>query len=231
MITILCSVYNAAAYLDKYLNSINQQTLQHFEVVFIDANSTDNSLKKIAEYKFRKDISVQIKSASTRIGIYEAWNEAIKLSTNEYVMNYNCDDTIYPTSLHTYAMYATLYPEKDVIYSDAFISSDANHTRSSWYGWADANVMDNLLRGCCVGPFPLLKKSTIVEAGMFNPEFTISGDYEMWCRLTSLGKSYLKIQEIIGVYFHNPEGASTSNDDERKAVHIGQDNKIREMYS
>lgn len=231
MITILCSVYNASTYLDKYLNSLNIQTLQNFEVIFIDANSTDNSLKKIAEYSFRKDISVKIKSFKTRIGIYEAWNEAINLSSKEYVMNYNCDDFLYSTSLHIYAVHAKRNPEADVIYSDCFISDDSKHTRSNWFSWADANVKENLLGGCCVGPFPLLKKSTIIEAGMFNPEFTISGDYEMWCRLNSLGKLFLKIEEILGVYYKNPEGASTSNEPERIARHIEQDNKIRSTYA
>lgn len=231
MITILCSVYNATAYLDAYLRYIDSQTLRNFEVVFVDANSTDDSLKKIAEFKFREGITAKIMSSSTRISIYEAWNEAIKHSSNEYVMNFNCDDKIFPTSLHTYATYSQLFPDVDVIYSDAFISSDPEHTPSSWYGWADANVKENLLKGCCVGPFPLLKKRTIIEAGLFNTEFTISGDYEMWCRLNSLGKTFLKIDELIGVYFHNPEGASTSRDQERINRHIEQDNKIRSTYA
>ena len=231
MITILCSVYNASDYLDKYLDSINSQTLQHFEVVFVDANSTDDSLPKIKNFTFREGISVQIMSASKRIGIYEAWNQAIKHSSNEYVMNYNCDDKIFPTSLHTYALYATIYPDVDVFYSNCFISPTPDHAPNSWYKWLDANVMKNLIDGCCVGPFPLLKKSTIVEAGMFNPEYIISGDYEMWCRLNSLGKTFLKIDEPIGVYYNNPEGVSTSVDRERQARHLEEDIKIRSTYA
>ena len=231
MITILCSVYNASEYLDQYLEYVNKQTLKNFEIFFVDANSTDNSVKKILSYHFREGISRNVLTANSRIGIYEAWNVAIQNSSHDYVMNFNCDDRLYPTALQTYATYASLNPDADVIYSDSFISNTSDHVPHSWYNWADANVKENLLRGCCVGPYPLLKKSTIVEAGMFNPEFTISGDYEMWCRLNSLGKTFLKIDEIVGVYFNNPKGASTADDPERHARHCEQDSKIRTTYA
>ena len=231
MITILCSAYNASNHLDQYLANVNQQTLPEFEIVFVDANSTDDTLTKIIEYKFRDGISKKVIGAPERIGIYEAWNIAINNSSHEYVMNYNCDDKLFPTALHTYLTYATLNPEVDVIYSDSFITNSTDYIPNSWYSWADANVKENLLAGCCCGPYPLLKKSTIVQAGMFNAKFTISGDYEMWCRLNSLGKLFLKIAEPLGIYYLNPEGASTSNTEERHNAHLIQDNSIRGMYA
>jgi glycosyltransferase involved in cell wall biosynthesis len=231
MITILCSAYNASDHLDRYLDFVNQQTLPKFEIVFVDAKSTDDTLTKIIEYKFRDGISKKVFGASERIGIYEAWNIAIDNSSYEYVMNYNCDDKIFPTSLHTYATYATLNPDVDVIYSDSFIAQSTEYKPHSWYSWADANVKQNLLNGCCVGPYPLLKKSTIVEAGGFDSTFKISGDYEMWCRLNSLGKTFLKIDELIGVYYLNPEGVSTVHSEERHNTHITEDTKIRTKYA
>jgi glycosyltransferase involved in cell wall biosynthesis len=230
MISLLCSTYNASKYLDKYLEYVNNQTLKEFEIIFVDANSSDDTLTKVIEYPFREGIGKKVLGAKHRVGIYEAWNQAIDQSSYDYVMNYNTDDKLFPTTLTTYATYAKLNPEVDVIYSDAFISQDLNHTPSSWYGWADANKKENLLAGCCVGPFPLLKKSTIVEAGKFNTDFKISGDYEMWLRLNSLGKTFLKIDEPAGVYYHNPEGVSTKHTQERFNEHIAEDNKIREKY-
>ena len=231
MITILCSAYNASDHLDRYLDNVNQQTLSEFEIVFVDAKSTDDTLTKIIEYKFRDGISKKVFGASERISIYEAWNVAINNSSHEYVMNFNCDDKLFPTSLHTYATHATLNPEVDVIYSDCFIADSTEYLAHSWYGWSDANVKENLLKGCCVGPFPLLKKSTIITAGMFDTDFKISGDYEMWCRLNSLGKTFLKIDELLGVYFLNPEGVSTKPGEERRNAHITEDNTIRTKYA
>lgn len=231
MISIICSVYNSSKYLDRYLDYVNNQTLESFEIIFVNAKSTDDSLEKITKYTFREGIEPLIVTTPERVGIYEAWNIAIYLSSYDYVLNYNTDDKLYRTSLATYATYASLHPEVDVIYSDSFISSDIIHTPCSWYSWKDANVKQNLLQGCCVGPYPLLKKSTIKEVGMFNQKFKISGDYEMWCRLSSMNKVFLKIDEPLGVYYNNPEGTSTKNDQERINQHITEDNLIRSTYA
>lgn len=230
MISLLCSVYNSSEHLDRYLDYVNNQTLPSFEIIFIDADSYDDSLQKILDYNFRDGINKIVMGAKTRIGIYEAWNQAILESSHDYVMNFNTDDKLFRTSLSTLTQYISLYPEVDVFYSNSFISNYTDHNPTSWFAWADANQKENLIEGCCVGPYPLLKKSTIVEAGMFDTSFTISGDYEMWCRLNSLGKRFLKIDEPLGVYYHNPKGVSSSNDSERFTQHIKEDTLIRDKY-
>ena len=231
MITLLCSAYNSGKHIDQYLEYVNDQTLPEFEIIFVDANSSDDTLHKIRDYQFRVGITKKVFGADQRIGIYEAWNRAIEYSSNDYVMNYNTDDKLFPTALQTMAAYASIYPEVDVLYSNSFISNASDHTLTSFYNWSDANVKENLLGGCCCGPYPLVKKSTIIEAGMFNPEFTISGDYEMWCRLNSLGKVFKKVDEAIGVYYANPEGVSTAQNDERFREHVRQDTLIRRTYA
>ena len=231
MISILCSVYNSSEHLDRYLEYVNQQTLESFEIIFVDANSSDDSLSKIINYNFREGITKKVMQATERIGIYEAWNQAILHSSHEYVMNYNTDDKLYRTALQTYLTYSKIHPEADVIYGGSFISHTPDHQPNSWYGWADANVKENLLKGCCVGPYPLLKKSTIVDAGMFDSKFSISGDYEMWCRLSSLGKTFRQIEEPVGIYYNNPDGVSTKQTQERLSAHLLEDQAIRSKYA
>ena len=232
MISILCSVYNSSANLDNYLRYLNDQFLQEFEVVFVDAHSTDDSLKKIKEFKFRGGITTIVIECGSRLGVYEAWNLAIENCSNDYVMNYNTDDKLYRNALLTATIYCNLYPHMDVIYSNCHITSDSNHQQySGWYLWADANSKAQLLAGCCVGPFPVVKKSSLVKYGMFDPSFTISGDYEMWSRMRSKGAKFYKMTEFLGAYYNNPEGVSTKNTPERWELHVMQDTRIRELYA
>ena len=49
MISILCSNYNSDGWIDNYLSYLNSQTLEEFEVIFVDASSTDDSLQKIKD--------------------------------------------------------------------------------------------------------------------------------------------------------------------------------------
>ena len=231
MISILCSTYNSSASIDNYLKYLNDQLLENFEVIFVDANSDDGSLQKIKDYTFRDGIKKVVVECDERISIYAAWNKAITESSFEYVMNYNTDDKLFSSTLLHLAHAVKLYPHIDVIYSNAIISRDLNHTDLiGFYIWADANNMVNLVSGCCVGPFPLLKKQKVLDCGMFNPEFTISGDYEMWCRMKSKGALFIKLDAFFGVYYHNPEGVSTAPTAERHTEHLRQDTLIRETY-
>jgi len=85
MISVISSVYNSEKYLDLYLDMINSQFSESFEVVFVDANSQDKSLEVISNFKFKENIKVKIIPQNKNLTIYEAWNIAIKNSTGEYI--------------------------------------------------------------------------------------------------------------------------------------------------
>ena len=180
MISILCSVYNSSGYLDRYLSYLNEQTLLGFEIIFVDANSTDDSVEKIKNFKFREDIVVKLLEQEERIPIYSAWNLAIENSSNDYVMNFNTDDKLFKTALSGLATEALKNLDADVLYSGhCLMTSHKDHSQiDGCINWMDAAKPGNLIKGCCVGPFPLLKKKSVIDAGMFNPYFTISGDYD-----------------------------------------------------
>ena len=44
---------------------------------------------------------------------------------------------------------------------------------------------------------------------------TCAGDYEMWLRMSKLGNTFKKVPEVIGSYFDNPAGLSTSREMEK----------------
>lgn len=48
-ISIIIPVYNSEKYIRRCLNSILNQIFQDFEIILIDDNSKDNSLKIVSE--------------------------------------------------------------------------------------------------------------------------------------------------------------------------------------
>jgi glycosyltransferase involved in cell wall biosynthesis len=230
MISLICSTYNSAKWIDNYLNYVNSQFLDYFEIVFVDAKSTDGSLETIKNFNFREGINKKVIESKTRVGIFDAWNIGIMNSSYDYVMNYNTDDKLFPSALLTLSVYTKMYPEADVIYTNCWITDSEKHdTIIAYYNWAWAGDIKNLIRkGCCCGPFPLLKKKSVLDSGLFNPEFTISGDYEMWCRMNTKGYNFVKVDEMVGSYYRNPSGMST--DPEKNEEIVRQDTLIRQMY-
>lgn len=228
LVTILCSTYNSAKWIDGYLESINNQFLDNFNIIFIDANSTDDSLHTIKKYKFRKGIDVQIVECDTKIPIYEAWNIAIGMAQTKYVINVNTDDRLYPAALTTYLNYAEHMPEGDVFYTPYLQTENLEHTQVGGYVIPPEHDHQKLLQHCYCGPFPLLKKSSIIEDGLFDPSFSISGDYEMWLRMSKKGRNLIKVSECLGSYYYNPKGMSTNTENYKE--HIKQDTLMRDMY-
>lgn len=231
MISLICSNYNSAKWIGSYLTSVNSQFLETFEIIFVDANSTDGSLQTIENYNFRTGITKTLIKCEERITIYEAWNKGIEVAKYDWVMNYNTDDRIFPASLLTLGIYTTLVPNIDVFYSNCWITTKEDHSNIvDYYNWNPANSLELLLRdGSCVGPFPLLRKEAITEVGGFNTDYIICSDFEMWCRLSSKGYKFYKIHELVGSYYKNPEGMSTKPSNH--SVVVREDTKIRQTYA
>lgn len=228
-VTILCSSYNSSKWIDGYLESINRQLLKNFDIIFVDANSQDDSLSKINNFEFREGIQKKVIACDTRITIYEAWNRAIEEATTPYVINVNTDDRLYPAALLLYLNYAERNPEADVLYSGYVMVSDAEHTSPTGLSIPPEHSHENLLGACYCGPFPMLKRQTIIDEGMFNPKYTISGDYEMWLRLSKQGRSFVKVNEPLGSYFWNPTGVSTNQ--EHFQEHLRQNQEFRGIHA
>ena len=74
----------------------------------------------------------------------------------------------------------------------------------------------------------MVKRSSLVEDGLFDPSFSISGDYEMWLRMSKKGREFFKVVEPVGSYYRNPEGVSTNP--AGMPEHLRQDTLMRDMY-
>jgi len=227
-ITIVCSTFNSAKWIDGYLESVNNQLEKEFDIIFVDAGSNDGSWETITNYQFRKGISPQY-IQEPGCSIYEAWNIGYSESKTEYTMNFNTDDRLYPAAISTLLAYAVANPQADMIYSSYLTVKDKEHTQIVNLSIAPEMSKETLIANCICGPFPLLRTQAVIDAGMFNTEYTISGDYEMWLKLLSRGCELMGIPEAIGTYYWNPQGMSSNK--ETFHEHIRQDKEIREIYA
>jgi len=226
LISVICSVYNSSKWLDVYLNCVNNQLKKEFEIVFIDANSTDNSVSIIENFKFREGIQYKIIKNSERISIYKAWNMGIQECLGEYVMNWNTDDLLYPSALVTYSEYLKQNPFVDLFYSPCcIVNSQSYDSVIGLRNWPE-HSHELLLKFCYCGPFPLVKKSAIQSVGYFNENYKSSGDYDMWLKLSKKGFKFKKIPDIIGSFYQREDSVSTGD----LVMAQAEDKEIQEKY-
>ena len=101
--TIIVPCYNSEKWIEKCLRSALQQTHNNFEVIFVDNESQDSSVK-IAEAV--KEEFPELIMASAKNIYPNCWDEAraagFELSTGDYLLTMGSDDFLDPNFLKKY---------------------------------------------------------------------------------------------------------------------------------
>lgn len=177
--SIIIATYNAEKYLQNCLDSIVPQINENIELIIIDGGSKDNTVEIVK--KFHKHITYWISEPDK--GIYDAWNKGIKNAQGDWIIFIGADDQFLPNALEIYnqALLNTLGIE-----SVEFISSRVQ--------MIDVKGNSVRIKG---GPFlwPLfLKEMTVAHPGalhskrlfekygVYNTDYKIVGDYELFLR-------------------------------------------------
>ena len=93
-ISVLMPVYNAGPYLHRSIKSIQDQTVQDFEIIAVDDGSKDNSLT-ILQGMQEKDSRIKIITREEK-GYAVTMNEAIDTAAGDYILNVDPDDWLEP---------------------------------------------------------------------------------------------------------------------------------------
>ena len=94
MISVLMPVYNAGNYLYKSIKSIQDQTVQDFEIIAVDDGSRDESLAILKELQ-ADDNRIKIITREEK-GYALTMNEALDAAAGDYILNVDPDDWLEP---------------------------------------------------------------------------------------------------------------------------------------
>ncbi len=100
-ISVIIPIYNMAGFVERCMESLRGQTLQDFEVLFVDDHGTDESVHVIEKYIAAQGLEGQWKVFHTPCnkGPGAARNCGIQEATGEYVAFVDGDDWIEPAML------------------------------------------------------------------------------------------------------------------------------------
>jgi lipopolysaccharide/colanic/teichoic acid biosynthesis glycosyltransferase/GT2 family glycosyltransferase len=109
----ICIVnYNARLYLEHCLNSIlNDPPARLFEIILVDNNSQDGSLRMVEE-KFPMVIIIKNKKNE---GFIKANNQALRTAKGEYLLCLNNDTFVFPGALDTLIDFMESHPEAGAV--------------------------------------------------------------------------------------------------------------------
>ena len=209
-VSLLLTTYNSASVLDKTLESIRMQDYENIEICIADSVSTDGTLDIIERFRASSDIPVICESKKDS-GIYEGLNNAIALSSGDYLQVMN-DMLTKPDALSKLVKIIEDEERKsaspDLVlgaHSDLVYATDSRVVRywhmgkgSIKYGWMPAH------------PTLMLKKSVYERYGLYDTSYVCSADYEFILRILKDGGSLGYVPEILVSMFYGGTSNSTS---------------------
>ncbi len=190
-VTALVSTYKSAAFMRECLEDLQAQTIaKDLEIVIVDADSPEGEDAIVEEFQRRYD-NIRYIRTPERIGIYPAWNLAVRASSGAFLSPMSTNDRLAPDAYERLLQALDAHPEAGLAYGDTYLTNIPHetflrHTRSPDYGggfqWPPYSYQD-LLVNCRVGPHPIWRRSLHSDIGYFDGRYKAIGDQDFWLRI------------------------------------------------
>ena len=90
-LSIIVPAYNVERYIDKCVDSLEEQNIDDYEIIIINDCSTDNTINVI---KRRAKCNIRIINKEINTGLSDTRNIGIESANGEYIMFVDSDDYI-----------------------------------------------------------------------------------------------------------------------------------------
>lgn len=185
-ISVITATFNSQATIKQTLDSITSQDYLNIEHIIVDGNSGDNTLKIIESYKpiyEEKNIKLVV-SSKKDLGIYDAFNRGVELSSGDLIGFLNSDDFFAKNNILSTINWAFNKPGNKKVET---ISANLEYIDSSYQ-------IIRKLKGRSISkkdfkkgfhpahPTFYARKEIFSKYGKFDLSYQIAGDYELMLR-------------------------------------------------
>ena len=212
-ISIIVNCFNGEKYLSRCLQSIINQTVNNWELIFFDNKSNDSS-KEI--FKKFNDKRFKYFSSPHFMKLYEARNEAVKNISGDFIAFLDCDDWWEPFHLEN----ANTFFQNEHLafyYSNAFNYYEKKkkfnlHKKSL----PKKDVFESLIDDYSVKISSLILRRFFLENlgnSIFDKNYNIIGDYDLVIKIASQYECFTNDIPSVNCSFHG-DNYSLKNRDE-----------------
>lgn len=229
-VSVIIPVFNSEDYLESCLDNIVNQDFQDIEIICIDAESTDNSMKILDSFKQEYD-KIIIRSVKNK-GLNKSLNEGLARSNGEYILFVDSNNTLEVNAIN-------------ILYSEANkTSADIVLFKTTHNGEGDTKLMDTTSRivGQDVFDYKLIEKFVFDLSykpwnKMFRRKFLTENNIEFSNNLTKnydlfYYKTMFKAEKIVfsNNYLFNHKNNSQQDKLENITEFISSSNEVINFF-
>lgn len=204
LVSIIIPIYNGEMFIENAYNILIKQNLQEFEVIFVDNNSTDNSVLIINDL-IKKDLRISLYKELVQ-GAASARNTGLKHTKGAFIYFFDVDDELFDNALNALLEVLVHNESLDSVHGNTIksklklkdieiIQNESNKlTIPEPYYWGVRWMHYGKLPGT---PSFLHRKHVFDKIGRFNPNLKLGEDAAfhvklgMECRVAHLDKNIL----------------------------------------
>ena len=159
--------------LEKTIISVLKQQYENLELIIIDADSGEDTIKVLKKYDDNIDLWVSEKDD----GVWDGWNKGLKLANGDYIGILDSTSTFSLNAMKYLLKYIKDYPQAD------FIFGAIQKGGKTYAGFRPKDIIFrfNIYPSCVIGFF--LKRKSLKRLGLYNTKYKISADYDLIYRL------------------------------------------------
>ena len=182
-VSVIIPTLNRINTLQRAIDSVIAQSFESIEIIVVDNGSSDGSVKMLKKY-----YPIVKLIHEHKVGVSASRNKGIKYASNPWIAFLDSDDAWDRKKLekqinllhNSHDKYRLIHTNEIWIRNGKQINQMKKHQKFGGY------IFNQCLSLCCISPSSvLIDRSIFDDMGLFNENFPVCEDYDMWLRICS----------------------------------------------
>ena len=207
LVSIIMPSYNCGEFVEETIRSVQAQTYQNWEIIFMDDCSTDDTIKTVTSLR-EKDSRIRLYQNKGNMGAAVSRNNALREAKGRWIAFLDSDDLWEPTKLEKqvrfmedngYKFSYTEYQEMDSegALTGVTVSGPSHVTKFGMFAFCWPGCLTVMYDASAVG---LIQIEDIKK----------NNDYAMWLKVCKKADCYL-LPEVLATYRRGRSGSVSSH--------------------
>lgn len=197
-VTIVIPTHDRVGLVEAAIDSVLEQDFEELELIVLDDGSTDATPDLLERYaavdpdRFRW-------ARHDHAGQAVTLNRGFDMARGDLVGYLSSDDTLLPGAVRRLAATLAAHPDAVLAYPSYLVIDEGGATVDRITPPDYSRVESVRLQDTIVGPGALFRRDAVRRAGGWSPAYRYLGDFELWLRLSALGR-FVRVDEPLACW-------------------------------
>lgn len=204
-LTVFTPFYKNIEYFDETIVSVLSQSFRDFEYLMI--NDGDPAVAAAIQVR-HNDPRIRIINTPTPLGLGGSRNAGLHEARGDLIAFIDSDDVCEPGRFEKQVAFLRSHPDHVLVGSALrYIDEESRTIGRRRYPENDTDIRKRMVAMNCVAqPSVIARRSALIEAGGYRPDFPAAEDYDLWLRTARLGKFHNMPDPLVAYRIHLAAG-------------------------